>query len=333
MSLFKAFKNQLAKVIQWENQNPDDLWYQFPFEGNEIKNSSKLIVSPGQGCVLVYEGVIADIIEKEGIYNLKTDNHPFFTTLTNLWQNFESEHKLIIYFYRKAEVLEQSWGTASPIKYVDSIYKIPVEMGVNGSFSYHISNIKFFFTSIIGSKNSFKTSEMNDIILSRIPPLIAQTIAQNKYSYQEIDAQLPQVAKDIQLHLNEEYEKIGLQLSDFRINGTHFDADTLERIGRVADITTDVLVAENAGLDYVALEKLRAMRDAAKNEGGLAGAGLQIGVGMELGKAFNMKKDSLLNNHDDDGLETLRKLKLLLSENIITSAEFEAKKKEILSKL
>ena len=333
MSLFNIFKDQLGEVIQWENQSADLLWFKFPSKLNEIKNASKLIVGPGQGSVLVYEGKIVDIIEQEGIYNLKTDNHPFITTLQNLWQNFESEHKLFIYFYRKAQVVNQSWGTASPIKYMDAVYNIPVKMGVNGSFSYNIDNIKFFYTSIIGSKDTFTTHEVHAIVLSRIPQLISETIAEKKYSYQEIDAQLPQIASTIKEKLNAEYEIIGLTLSDFRINGTQFDSETEKRIGKIADINADVLAAKSAGLDYVALEKLRALRDAARNEGGLAGAGLQLGVGMELGKAFNLNKDDLLSNASDGTLEKLRKLKLLMDENIISAEEFELKKNEILSKL
>src|SRR5215469_5896651 len=133
MGLFKnLFTEQLSSVIQWENQDLNLLWYQFPSQKNEIKNASKLIVAPGQGCVLVYEGKVSDHIEEEGIFNLQTDNHPFITNLLRIRQNFESEHKLFIYFYRKAEILNQGWGTPSPIKYLDEVYNIPVELGENG---------------------------------------------------------------------------------------------------------------------------------------------------------------------------------------------------------
>ena len=84
MSFLKIFNNQLSKVIRWENSNPGILWYKYPHKHDEIINASKLIVAPGQGCLLVYEGQIADIIENEGIFNLETGNHPFITTLSNI---------------------------------------------------------------------------------------------------------------------------------------------------------------------------------------------------------------------------------------------------------
>lgn len=76
------------------------------------------------------------------------------------------------------------------------------------------------------------------------------------------------------------------------------------------------------------MEKLKALRDAAANEGGLAGAGLQFGAGLELGKTMLDKKDTNV-----DPVQQLQKLKLLLNEGIIIQEEFDAKKKEWLSKM
>lgn len=333
MGIFNIFSNQLSKVIQWENPNPATLWYKYPNKRNEIINASKLIVAPGQGCILVYEGQIADIIETDGIFNLETDNHPFITTLSRLRQNFESEHKLAIYFFRKAQSINQPWGTPSPIKFIDSEYKIPVELGLNGNFSYKIQNPKFFFTEIIGTRDELQTQEMSQVITDRILQLIANVINKKKYSYLEIDGNLENIAREISVKINEEYTMLGLLLTDFRIVGTQFDERTQERIGRVADISADIKAAQQAGLSYVGLEKLRALRDAARNEGGLAGAGLQLGVGMEIGKKFNEQTDSFLSTGNADATEKLRKLKILLDEQIITQEDFEAKKQEILNKL
>lgn len=98
MSIFNIFSNQLSAVIEWKKPKANVIWWKYPSKRDEIINASKLIVAPSQGCALVYEGSLVEIIEQEGIYNLKTDNHPFIATLVNLRQNFESEHKLKIYF-------------------------------------------------------------------------------------------------------------------------------------------------------------------------------------------------------------------------------------------
>ena len=174
---------------------------------------------------------------------------------------------------------------------------------------------------------------MSAVITERILQLVANVINEKRYSYTEIDGKLDDIAHDIAAKINNEYTEMGLCLTDFRIVGTQFDEQTQERIGRVADISADIKAAEQAGLSYTELEKLRALRDAARNEGGLAGTGLQLGVGMELGKKFNEQTDSFISAGNSDAAEKLRKLKILLDEKIISQADFDTKKQEILSKM
>ncbi|MGE4511090.1 MAG: antifreeze protein, partial [Sulfurimonadaceae bacterium] len=56
MSTWDAIKRQLRSVIEWKDMEEDALFYRWSENGDEIKNASKLIVGPGQGCIFVYEG-------------------------------------------------------------------------------------------------------------------------------------------------------------------------------------------------------------------------------------------------------------------------------------
>ena len=334
MGLGNFFRKQLATVIEWKDQQPELLLYKFPVPTSEVKNASQLLVSPGQGCILVYEGQIKDVLVKEGLYKLETDNHPFITNLLKFTQFFESEHKLHLYFYRKADVVNQAWGTASPIKYKDAVYQIPVELGMYGNYSLHVSDPLLFFKDIVGSVDQYTTAELRSLISSRIPQALTSYLAQVKLSYLDIDAQLDVLSAALREKLNTEFQSLGLELKDFKIQGTSFDMETQERIGRIADMTTDNRAAAEAGLSYVEIEKLKALRDAARNEGGLAGAGLQLGFGMEMGKALEDKKEELSSYQaTTDPVTQLQKLKLLLDEGILNQEEFDTKKKEILSKM
>ena len=124
-------------------------------------------------------------------------------------------------------------------------------------------------------------------------------------------------------------------MTDFRINGTQFDEQTQARIGRIADVSADAQAAAAGGLTYTELEKLRALRDAARNEGGLAGSGLQMGVGLELGKQMGAATQAMTESRggDDDLTKRLTRLRLLRDENIITEADYEQKKRELLTEL
>src|SRR6185295_9144096 len=67
MGIFDALKGQLRSVIEWERPGPDELFRQWSADGDEIKNASKLIISPGQGCIFVYEGRIRAVARHEGM--------------------------------------------------------------------------------------------------------------------------------------------------------------------------------------------------------------------------------------------------------------------------
>lgn len=330
------FKSQLASVIEWKDQSPDVLWYKFPSQKDEIKNASKLIVAPGQGCILVYEGKVVDVLTIPNVYVLDTDNHPFITSLLKVRQLFESEHKVKIYFFRSAAVLNQSWGTDSSIKYMDDSYKIPIQLGMNGNFSYQIAQPQYFFENIVAAKDEFTTADMKPIIVDRFVDQLRSLFAQQKYAYNTIDAVLTVVSAQLVQGLKPEFEALGLLITDFNITGTIFDEETEKRIGNIADVSADVQAAEVAGMTYQDKEKLKALRDAARNEGGLAGMGAQLGVGMEIGKLFTQEKDKAIQNIqgvNDDIIEKLRKLKILLEENIIDLTEFDALKKQLLNKI
>lgn len=334
MGLGDFFKRQLRTVIEWKDQQPELLLYKFPAASDEIKDASQLIIAPGQGCILVYEGEIKEVFTEEGLFHLQTDNYPFITTLTKLMQLFESEHKLRIYFFRKADVVNQSWGTPSPVKYLDPEYKIPVELGMYGNYSMRISDPNLFFKDIVGSKDQYTTTDSKALLLSRLPQVLISSLAQSKFSYLQIDSELNNLSETLKEKLNTEFTNLGFELKDFKIQGSSFDRETQQRIGKIADITAESRAASEGGLSYVELEKLRALRDAARNEGGLAGAGLQLGFGMEMGKVLDNKKEELSTYQPDaDPVLQLQKLKLLLDEQILTQEEFDTKKKEILSRM
>jgi len=327
------FKNQLASVIEWTNSQLYELLYKFPSVNDEIKNASKLIIGPGQGVILVYEGLITDVLADEGIYTLETDNHPFVTTLLKLRTAFESEHKLKIYFFRTADITNQNWGTANAIKYVDPVYKFPVELGANGNFSYRITSPKLFFAETAGLSDLYTTIQAKALMQSRITQILATQLATAQFSYQQIDAQLELLSDRLKEALSAEFNLVGLLLNDFRINGTIFDKGTQERINSIADVVAETEAAKTGGLDFVDMEKLKALRDAAKNQGGISGAALQLGAGLALSKIFNDQQEVQQGTKMDDPILQLYKFKQLLDEKIITQEEFDAKKKDWLDKL
>ena len=327
MGLRDLFKRQLRTVVEWKEQNGQLLFHLMETTTDEIKNASKLIVAPGQGCVVVDDGNVSGVLTEPDVYSMDTANHPFITSLLNLAQRSESEHKMRFYFFRTAEVVNVLWGTASPVKYIEPDYKLPVTLGACGNFSIKIADAGRMFTTLLGTMSNYSVADVQELVSSRIVAPLSSFLAEKAYPYREVDSHLMDLSNELKARTAAELEQLGLELTDFRVNSVTFDEDTMERIGRIANMTAEQRAAAEVDLDYVSMQKLEALRDAARNEGGLAGAGLQLGAGVQLAK------DVFKTQAADDSTERLRKLKKLLDEQLITEQEYEKKKNEILSQL
>lgn len=145
-----------------------------------------------------------------------------------------------------------------------------------------------------------------------------------------------EMSDDLRLKTTEELQRLGLILTDFRIDSVTFDDETLERINRIADMTAEKLAATEVDLDYAGVQKLAALRDAVRTEGGLAGAGMQIGAGVQLAKEFfntqdnNVKPNETTTSTTTDNTARLKQLKQLFDEELITEEEYKRRRTKYL---
>jgi len=341
MPLFDGFRRQLRSVIEWKDPGPNLLFHRWSDNGEEIKNASKLIVGPGQGCIFVYEGQVRSVLIREGLISLETDNIPFWTTVRKFMQFFQSEHRVGIYFFRRTKILDQKWGTTSLIKYEDPTYRFPVGLRAYGNTSFRITDPESFFINVVGGSSSYLIDDFRRIMNDRLIQPLSDHLAEARYSYADIDARRQEIASDIGRKLVPEFAKLGFEITDFRIEGTGFDEDTMERINRIARVTAEAGAASAAGLDYAQLQQLEAMREAARNEGGAAGIGMGIGAGMgfgqkmseALGRAPVPTGSGTERPQQADPVQSLRRLKEMADEKLITADEYALKKSEILRRM
>jgi membrane protease subunit (stomatin/prohibitin family) len=336
MNLKETIKQQLRSVIEWENPSTDLLFQRWTDNGDEIKNASKLIVGPGQGCIFVYQGKVESVLTQEGITTLATDNVPFWTTINKIMQAFESEHKVGIYFFRQTQFLNLPWGTSSPVKYDDPKYKFPVGLGAHGNFSLRIAKPEQFFKQIVGSINEYKIQQVQSVVRSRITQPLTDLLATGSHSYAEIDKNREELSDALRQKANIIFDELGLELTDLRIEGTNFDEATQQRINKIADAMTDAQVFQSLGINYTQKEQLEALKIAAGNEGGLSGMSANIMAGAQFGAMMGNQLNQQQNTPApkvDDTATKLVKLKSLFDQGLIDEAEFKAKKAEILNSM
>jgi membrane protease subunit (stomatin/prohibitin family) len=338
MTIIEGIRRQLRSVIEWRDPSPDTLFSRWSDNGDEIKNASKLIVNPGQGCIFVYEGQILSVLDQPCMVELGTANIPFWTTITRFMQSFESEHKVGIYFFRTTKVLNQKWGTLSPIKYEDPKYGFPVAVKAFGNFSYRIADPRDFFVSIVGGHNDFTITDFRTIMAERLVQSITDHVAECRFSYTDIDAQREEIAAGLAESLTADFGKLGFAVDDFRIEGINFDEDTVRRIGRIADLTAEAQAVKAVGIDYASMQKLEALREAARNEGGGAGIGVGLGAGIGMGQTLAQSMGQTVAtpqsaNSGVDATARLAQLKQMHEQALITSEEYAAKRQQILDSL
>ncbi|HWU44981.1 MAG TPA: SPFH domain-containing protein, partial [Bdellovibrio sp.] len=180
---------------------------------------------------------------------------------------------------------------------------------------------------IVGAHELYTISELRELLTSRIIQPMTDVFATSQLTYTEIDAHRNELALKISQTLNQDFEKLGFTMVDFRLEGTSFDDDTMKRINRIADMSAEAQAAASAGVSYAQLQQLQALRDAAKNPGG---AGMVMGMGVGLGMSQQVGAAAIIV---EDPTVRLKKLSDLLNQNLISKEEFEAKKKEILAKI
>jgi membrane protease subunit (stomatin/prohibitin family) len=333
MALKDSMKRQLRSVIQWENPDPAQLIYRWSETGDEIKNASKLIVGPGQGCIFVYEGKVQDVWDKEGIYEVRTANIPFLTTIIKFMQAFQSEHKIGLFYYRTTNITDCKWGTPSPIKYLDPVYKFPVGLRARGNYTFRITDPKLFFAGFVGTRDSFQKDDIKDVVSARLLQPMGDYFAESGFGYNQIDAKREELAQGITGKIREDFGKFGFELTDFRIEGTDFDDETKKRVDRIADVSADAIAASAAGVSYEKLQQLDALKSAAQNPGT---AGTMVGMGVGMGFGQGMAGVAAGGTQQsapapEDAGAKLKKLKEMLDAGLITAQDFEEKKKAMLA--
>ena len=344
MWLFDIFKDQAVDIIRWENPSSELLVWQWPQNFDEIKNNSSLIVDPSMASIFIHNGKIESIQEEAGKWSLETDNTPFLSSMKNIMSGFETHDKAQIYFVKTNKITNQKWGTPNSITYVDPIYDFPVELRAFGNFTFKISDLENFWINYVANQSEVLTDDIRMIIIDRIAQTIASLFANKKVSYNEIDAYTVDIAKELLENTKEDFSKLGLELTDFRIEDINFTDKTQSFIDKITDKSADVAAIKKTGNidnnsmnNYSKIEQLNAMNTAAAAGGSawdMMWAGIWMAMWMNMGNQMNNMWNNNTNQKQEDSLEDkLLKIKNLFDKGLIDEADYKKKKDEILASM
>lgn len=330
--MFDIFKKQFIEVIEWTEEDNGVLAYRFPTLDKEIQNGAQLTVRESQVSLFVNEGNIADSFTP-GRYKLSTSNMPILTTLMNWDKAFKSPFKSDVYFFSTREQIDQRWGTQQPITVRDKEFGA-IRLRAFGTFSYQIDEPNTFYTKISGTRQIYTVSELDGQLRSAIITTIASKLGKADTAFLDLAANQTLFSEQLKVELDKTFQDYGLKLCTFLVQSITLPEELQNYLDKRAEMN---LVGDlNKYAHFQAADSIAA---AAQNSGGMASAGVGLGAGAMMGQLFAQStQQSIEGSHgknevQGDPIELLEKLGALLAKGIITQADFDAKKAELLKRI
>lgn len=324
MGFWDIVKDQFLDVIEYEDKSNKLIVTKFRREsGNdELKQGSKVIVRESQCAVFLKGGQIAEILPP-GTYSLQTENFPILTKLEAFPYLFVSPVIADLYFVSTRQFIDNKWSTKNPIVKRDKDFSM-VRIRSFGKFAFQITDVALFMKEIFGTKGIVMTYDIVEYLSSMVTEAFATAVGESSSSVLDLSANYKKLSSVIQDNLNSQTEMIGVRFSKVMIENISLPDEVEKLIDEQSGIG---MVSRNMD-SFMQYQTARAMRDAAQQEGGLAGLGAGFALGNTM--AQNIHENLQPTGSAKSKVEQLRELKGLLDEGILTQEEFDAEKKKIL---
>ena len=341
MSIGSFIKKQFIDVLQWTEDTEGVLTWRYPMEGMEIQNGGTLVVRESQLAVFVNEGQIADVFSA-GTYTLNTQTLPVLTYLKNWDKLFESPFKSDVYFYSTRIQTGRRWGTQQPITLRDKDFGM-VRLRAFGMYSYRLTDPKKFYTELSGTRDIYTRDDVEEQLRGLILATMATSIGGASVPFLDMAANQALMADKVKGDLAQAFEKYGLALDEFNVASVTLPEELQAALDR--------RIAQGMAGDlnqFTQYQVASSIPLAAQNEGGIAGIGAGMSAGMVLGQTMAEGLRNAQNPTAAAGSAAaapvaatasespevkLEKLKTLLDKGLISAADYDSAKAEVLKKL
>jgi membrane protease subunit (stomatin/prohibitin family) len=337
MGIGSFIKKQFIDVLQWNEDTDGVLAWRYPMADQEIQNGGQLVVRESQVAVFVNEGQVADVFGP-GTHTLTTQTLPVLTNLKNWDKLFASPFKSDVYFFSTRVQTGRKWGTAQPITIRDKDFDM-VRVRAFGMYSYRVINARAFFTEISGTREVYTRDEVEDQLRGILMATMASSLGASQVPFLDMAANQALMAQQVKGDLTTAFARYGIGLDEFNVASVslpeELQAALDERIS--AGMKGGMSADKMAG--FTKYQVASAIPLAAQNEGGMAGIGAGLGAGLTVGQAIGQSMGAALSPQAaaapaEEPIEArLEKLKGLLDKGLISAADYDSAKAELLKKL
>lgn len=280
MGLWDRITGEFIDIIEWTEPSQNEiLAYRFTRYKNEIKNGAKLIVREGQAAAFVKEGQLADV-KTPGMYTLDTNNFPILSEILGWKYGFESPFKCEVYFISTRQWTDQKWGTQNPVMTRDAEFG-PVRLRAFGSYAFKVTDPGTFLKELVATDPSFEAFEVTNQFRNAIVSRFVDVVAASKIAVLDLAGNYEKVSKLALDRIAPDLAKMGVSLTQFFVENISLPPE----VEAALDKRTQMGVLGDLNR-YTQYQTAEAMRDAAQNPGGIAGAGVGLGAGVTIGQAM-----------------------------------------------
>ena len=323
MGLFDFIRNEFIEVIDWVDNSIDTVIWKFQDKGNNIKNGAQLTVRESQVAILMNEGEFGDVYES-GRFSLTTNNMPITTTLESWKYGFDSPFKVDVYFANTKQFTNLKWGTSGAVMLQDSQLG-QIRLKSFGSFAIKINDIKKVITQFSGTNPYIKIATIEETLKNCIASKLAEGLARANISVFELASKFTEIGAIIKPILQLEMDVFGIELTYFYIESVSLP----EEVEKMVDKKTELNILRGNLNEFNQMQSGIALEKMAENEGTIGA----MGAGIILNNTLGQQAQNTNTTNKTELLDVLKQLGELKNNGVLTKEEFNAKKKEILSKL
>ncbi len=276
MGLWDRITSQFIEIIEWLDDDHETIAWRFPVRGQEIKNGAKLVVREGQSAVFVNEGKMADVFGP-GTYTLSTQNLPILATLKGWKYGFDSPFKAEVYFISNTQFTDLRWGTQNPIMLRDPEFG-PLRLRAFGIFTMKVGDPAKFLREVSGTDGEFEVDEILGQVKRTVVSRFTQALGAAKIPALDLAGNYDELSKKILPNIRADFEDMGIAIPKFMVENISLPP----AVEKVLDTRSEMSMLGNMN-QYAAYQMANAIPDAAKTPNSMAGAGMGLAAGMNMG--------------------------------------------------
>lgn len=318
-SIGSTMHDQWKDIISCENMGNDTLMVRKTTDTGVISNKSIIRVMPGQCAVIIQNGKVLDATAEEGDYNFSDSATPSFfagnfgAVFKDMWNRFtfggDVPNRQDIYFFNLKEIMDNKFGTATPIPYQDWSHPVPNQMtgGITplavkvkcyGKYTFKISDPSVFLREISGTADVYKKDEIVEQMRAEVIAVfqnILNELGTEKYKIPVLE--LPSQTDEIKQMMDEKIfdepiRRRGLSIVVFAVESVTLDEQSEKYI-------QNYILSSNANLQQGRLTDAyaEAIQSAAENDSGSMNGFMGIGMMNMAGNGiFGNMNQNITNN-------------------------------------